>query len=52
MQDIFIIRSKAPKERTGEWDLFKPLHTVKQVIVRTVTKEMGFKDKTPLSKLL
>lgn len=53
MQDIFIIRSKSAKERTGEWDLFKPLHTVKaKDQLERSPEEMGFKAKTPLSKLL
>jgi branched-chain amino acid transport system substrate-binding protein len=53
MQDIFIIRSKGAKERTGEWDLFKPLHTVKaKDQLERSPEEMGFKDKSPLSKLL
>ncbi len=40
-------------ERTGEWDLFKPLHGVKadDRLERT-PEEMGYKGKTPLSKLL
>ena len=53
MQDIFIVRSKSAKERTGEWDLFKPLHTVKaNDQLERSPEEMGFKGKTPLSKLL
>ena len=53
LQDIFIIRSKSAKERTGEWDLFKPLSTVKadDRLERT-PEEMGYKGKVPLSKLL
>lgn len=53
MQDVFIVRSKSAKERTGEWDVFKHLDTVKadDRLERT-PEEMGFKSKTPLSKLL
>jgi len=53
MQDIFILKSKSAKERTGEWDVFKHLGTVKadDSLERT-PEEMGFKAKTPLSKLL
>ena len=53
MQDIFIVRSKSAKERTGEWDLFKPLSTVKaDDRLERSAEEMGYKEKVPLSRLL
>jgi len=53
MQDIFIVRSKSAREKTGEWDLFKPLDAVKASDrLERSPEEMGFKEKIPLSKLL
>ena len=53
MQDVFVLASKSARDRTGEWDVFKYIDTVKadDRLERT-PEEMGFKSKEPLSRLL
>jgi branched-chain amino acid transport system substrate-binding protein len=53
MQDVFIVRSKGAKERTGEWDVFQILETVKAKDNQERSAEqLGLKEGVPLSKLL
>jgi branched-chain amino acid transport system substrate-binding protein len=53
MQDLYIVKSKSARERTGEWDFFKIVHTVKaDDSLERKAEEKGLKADIPLSRYL